>query len=241
MTRDTTRTPRARLARVFCALTACALTLITPTAFAPAQDQDGMELVGFEAETLGDAITFVARTRSGEPIPADRITFKIRRNVVRITYVDVPLASDLGRRIDFDVSQLPRVSKGYAQRENRHQALVRLKFDTDAEEALKGRVVAPVKGGTAVLIPFGDLGLAARFKVEHGVTDDPPQVADALAPPVQTDLAKTEPAEDTTDTKPGDAEATAPPAEQPSPKPGYMVAPERTAQFDLTAGAVFDL
>ncbi|MEL6182902.1 MAG: hypothetical protein AAFS10_28360, partial [Myxococcota bacterium] len=171
-----------RAAWAFLVASALALFLSSSTT-AVAQDQDDLEIVGFEAETLGDAINFVARTRSGKPIPPDRITLKTRRNIVRITYVNIPLAVDLGRRIDFNTEQLPHVTKGYAQRENRHQAIVRLKFDTRAEQVIKGHVVAPAKGGTAILLPFGDLGVAARFRMEHL----PPDAQEAESkPPTET-------------------------------------------------------
>jgi len=135
---------------------ALAAALASLLAAAPAVAQD-VEIVGFDLTSLDTrppGTRLVARTNTGAGIPADRIDFKVKGHVVRVTYKDVPLAKDLGIKVDLANSS-PHIEKAYAVAETETQAFVRLRFDADADLALKGHAIYPGHGGITIDFPFG--------------------------------------------------------------------------------------
>ncbi len=147
------RSPRSVAAALSFALTA--LVVVCPQA--DAQDTP-VVISDIELEDAGnnaEGVRMIVRTRSGATIPMERIAYKTKGNVVRVTFLGVPLAAEHGNYKPINVTTSKRVSKGYALKESPTQAFVRLRFDKSADLALKGNTVTPLEGGAVITFPFG--------------------------------------------------------------------------------------
>ena len=164
-----------------------ATILIMAGLSAEAVAAEPVSIVGLDLQSPnGDAskVKLIVKTSNGESLPPEKLQFKTKNKVVRITFVGVPLSKELGSEVPFAVDKIARVDKGYALPDGETQSFVRLRFDSEVERALDSSKIEEIPGGFALVIPFGTeaAGLEAPT---------PPAVDDAVAeglgeePPVE--------------------------------------------------------
>ncbi len=186
-----------RLTALSALLSAAALLLAVPQD-ASAQD---LQITGFALEALPSdppGVRLTVRTDTGDPIPPDRVQFKAKGRVVRVTFTDIPMVSDLGIKADFEAIGTQRVEKGYAVAETASQCFVRLRFDDDVEVAMRNHRIAPITGGTVIDFPFGaqlpplDGAQAAQAEPPASAEPEPPTSAEP-EPPASVEAPEPEP------------------------------------------------
>lgn len=126
----------------------------------------------------GSMVRLVVKTNTGLPVDADKVLFKVKKRVVRVTFSGVPLDPSLGQEVIFDAEAINRVEKGYAIPDGEEQSLVRLRFDELARTAIQGHAVESVPGGFAVVMPFGGaLPASAPLGASTGDREEPGEEA----------------------------------------------------------------
>jgi flagellar biogenesis protein FliO len=208
-----------------------AFAALLALASANAQAQD-LQISGFSLEGLNSSppgVRLVVRTSTGDPIPANRIQFKAKGRVVRVTFADVPMVSELGIKADLEPRGTNRVEKGYAVAESDAQCFVRLRFDDDVDVAMKNHRIAPGEGGTLIDFPFG-AALPPLAGAEVAAAEEPAAEEPAAEEPAAEEPAKEEPA--------AEAPAAEEPAEedkQPAEEPAATAATAAPATAAPTA------
>lgn len=219
-----------RLTALSALLSAAALLLAVPQD-ASAQD---LQITGFTLEALPSdppGVRLTVRTDTGNPIPPERVQFKAKGRVVRVTFTDIPMVSDLGIKADFEAIGTQRVEKGYAVAETASQCFVRLRFDDDVEVAMRNHRIAPIPGGTVIDFPFGaqlpplDGAQVAQAEPPASAEPEPPASAEPEPPtsaePEPPATAQAEPPASAeapeAEAEPADATPTPPPAQASGP------------------------